>query len=301
MTDASSNNPAHKGYPRSAATVKREFQRILEQLAGHKRPYEIFRDWAEMAAISVHQLPYHAGERPVDAVFEGLEQQFSEREQRYTPEERKTLSHLFALTMEGLATPNDFLGELYCELGFTNTNSGQFFTPYTVSRMIAHMQMGNMEAIVREKGVITVEDPACGAGGMLVAATEEALSQGLDPRQILQFYATDIDRDCFNMTYLQLSLLEVQGTVRHGNTLSQEIWETRDTPQMQFFKDWLKGRQAEERIRRMLDIMKGMDRPSDSTAATPEPEIPEQQPTPDIVFNPQQLSLFDWNELSQGL
>lgn len=57
----------------------------------------------------------------------------------------------------------------------------------------------------------------------------------------------DVSRNCFNMTYLQLSLMDLQAVVQHGNTLSMEMWETRKTTQMMLFEDWLEKAQIKAR------------------------------------------------------
>lgn len=70
----------------------------------------------------------------------------------------------------------------------------------------------------------------CGAGGMIIAAAHILEEQGHDPGALLFFDATDISRTCFNMTYLQTSILGLSGYVRHANSLSHQQWDGRFTP-----------------------------------------------------------------------
>ena len=71
------------------------------------------------------------------------------------------------------------------------------------------MMMGNVKQQVEDKGIITISDPSSGAGGTLIAAAYEVANQKIDPRSHAQFHATDVSRNCFNMTYLQLSQADV--------------------------------------------------------------------------------------------
>ncbi len=126
----------------------------------------------------------------------------------------------------------DFLGTAYMQLEIGNDRSGQFFTPPEVSRMMAEMTFTGMEEHIKAKGYVTVDEPAAGAGGMLIEAANTLQRPGFDPRATMLFRAADIDRTCFNLAYFQLSTLGLCGEVIHGNTLSLEEWDRRATPQL---------------------------------------------------------------------
>ena len=207
----------------------------------HSRsPHRTFSDWLEIAAISLHQLPYHSGELAKDDDFERLEQRYLERIKPYRQDELKILAELIGLTIAEHHTGyGDFLGEIAGEAELLNKGSGQFFTPYHLCRAISKMTLGDVRQMVEEKGILTVCEPAVGAGALVIASAEEAASQGVDPRAHLQFDCTDVSRDAFNMAYIQLSALGLQAVVRHGNTLSGEYWEHRPTPQLRLFEQWL--------------------------------------------------------------
>lgn len=307
-------------FPRNIEVIKKDFCNTLEDVAGRHRPYEIFHDWLEMAAISLHQMPYHAGDFSKDETFQNLEEKYLEVAGKYNREELTEIAKLMGLTIEALHTkPHDFLGDIYQEMEFSNPKSGQFFTPFPVSQMMAKMNMADVANKIQEKGIITVSDPACGAGGTLIAAALEVENQEIDPRQVLQFEAIDIDRDCFNMAYIQLSSLDLQAMVCHGHSLlRREIWEERATPQLMYFNQWRSQQQesllAEERINKMLGLMRDLEQPSpeeesptetvqervqeSESKAVSEP-TPKSKPEADIVFEPQQLSLFDTRQFEQ--
>ncbi|MEX1029742.1 MAG: N-6 DNA methylase [Paenibacillaceae bacterium] len=135
----------------------------------------------------------------------------------------------------------DFIGILFQLLELSSHWHGQFFTPYSVCRMMANMQMGNMSDEVKEKGFVSVNDPACGAGALLIAIANAARSQGVDYQNHILFVAQDIDRTAALMCYIQLSLLGCSGyivvadTLRHPVvTAETEVWCT----PMYFSKVW---------------------------------------------------------------
>lgn len=231
----------------SLEQYKKEFVREmdnLDSLLGIGR--QVFSDFLELAAISVHQVPYLLQEVEPDQTFQQLEDKYKELSNNHRPETIACFSRLLAITMLALAEFQcDFLGPLYMEYGNPSQRLGQYFTPDPICRMMARMSLNNFESVVKERGIVTLDEPACGAGGMIISVAQEIEYQGYDPRVHLQIQATDIGRDCFNMCYIQLSLLSLQAIVRHGNTLTQEIWETRTTPQLRIFNKWKSERLQE--------------------------------------------------------
>ena len=120
------------------------------------------------------------------------------------------------------------------------------------------MTLGDVYQAVWEKGIITICEPAVGSGSLVIASAEAIDMQAIDPRAHVQFDCTDISRDAFNMVYIQLSALGLQAVVRHGNTLSDEYWEHRPTPQLRLFEQWLAPRRkAQQLVQAMQSILAG--------------------------------------------
>lgn len=117
----------------------------------------------------------------------------------------------------------DFLGSLYMGLNLGNHWKGQFFTPYNVSRMMVEMVMGDPLDELKEKEFISICDPTCGAGSILIAAAN-CLSSKLEYWQnLVLFVGQDIDRVVGLMCYVQLSLLGCAGYVRIGDSLLKPL------------------------------------------------------------------------------
>lgn len=224
---------------------------------------------------------------------------------QYGKEGLQTFSEMFGVVQYALHLgKTDFLGEIFQELGLNSKRKGEFFTPYTVSKAMAQMLFSKetIQMAIDEKGFVSISEPACGAGGMLIAASEVIEELGFEPRRMVFFEATDIDRLCFDMTYIQLSVLGIPGFVCHGNSLSQELWTRRPTPQLQLA---LKRHEVDPSAWTMLSLLSEL-KPSDGEKVSDSlpPELPSndndeqkissQTSAPEEI-TPRQLELFfDW-------
>jgi len=157
----------------------------------------------------------------------------------YKPDQQKKLAEIFAKVYALLASVvydngkfNDNLGEIFMRCNLGNKNAGQFFTPYHISEFMARVTID--ETLVKDKtaddGILTINDPCCGGGGMLIAALEVLKSLGVNYARNCFMEANDVDLRCVHMTYLQLALAGVPAIVRHQNTLTRECWSSWYTP-----------------------------------------------------------------------
>ena len=273
---------------------KKKFFKQLQSISHSRSPHRTFSDWLEIAAISMHQLPYHSGELEKDEAFDQLEVEYMERIKPHSKDELIVFSELLSLTI--VAHHNgfsDFLGEIAGEAELLNKRSGQFFTPCHLCRAIAKMSFGNVEVQVKEKGgILTVCEPAVGAGALVIASAEEVASQKIDPRAHLQFDCTDISRDAFNIAYIQLSALGLQAIVRHGNTLSNEYWEHRATPQLRLFDRWLKAQRDEWRRTKAVELLiADLLLPDSDESEVPRAEAVLDQPPSETLFDLKQFAM----------
>ena len=103
---------------------------------------------------------------------------------------------------------SDYLGELFMNCGFGSNRNGQFFTPYHVSKLCAKLCIGEPP----EDKIITLNEPCCGSGGMVLAAMD-VLKNDFGINYTIDCFVdcSDIDLRCVHMTYLQLSLAGVPG------------------------------------------------------------------------------------------
>jgi hypothetical protein len=194
-----------------------EFNRV----ATHRHRYEVFKDFVLMSAITMHNSIVRD---------QRLEAEYLQIVGRYSKQEVETLCQLFARLILLLdPEPCDVLGTLYMSLDLGNTHVGQFFTPPEVSELMARINHGEELREIPE--FVTLSEPACGAGGMVLAFVKVMLDYGHNPASKLWVHCQDIDRIAAMMCYLQLALWNIPAMVVVGNTLAMESREVLYTPQ----------------------------------------------------------------------
>jgi type I restriction-modification system DNA methylase subunit len=133
-------------------------------------------------------------------------------------------SALGALVLEMEGRPfEDVLGGYYMEFALSHKGqqwNGEFHTPKHVCDLMAQMILGDVESLPRE-GPITVCEPACGAGAMILSLGETCPP---DVRRRLRVTAIDINRTACDMAFVNTTLWGVPTRVIHGNSLSLECW-----------------------------------------------------------------------------
>ncbi|CAN7378598.1 N-6 DNA methylase [Bradyrhizobium sp. LjRoot220] len=134
-------------------------------------------------------------------------------------------SMLGALTLALEADPVDFIGPVFGEFAASG-ELGQFFTPWHVSKMMAMMIIEQPVEHFRKSGqkFITLQEPACGVGGMALAACEVLREYQFDLARQVHWTMVDIDYSAMCAAYIQMNLCGVSADVIHGNTLSLETW-----------------------------------------------------------------------------
>lgn len=121
----------------------------------------------------------------------------------------------------------DHLGTIYMEIEAGNKNSGQYFTPYNISKFMAMITLG--EKPTGEK-VFTLNEPCCGSGGMVIATADVWTEQGFNYTNNALVIANDIDRNCVLMSYLQISFTGMPAVIKHQDTLTLNTWDKFLTP-----------------------------------------------------------------------
>ncbi|HFL1156194.1 TPA: N-6 DNA methylase [Escherichia coli] len=189
-----------------------EFISLFNQTARYHSRYEVFRDFVQMAACALHNGIVHSLE---------LENEYLAIVKRYQREDVERLSQLLGILVLGLSvTPGDFLGRVFMMLELGESLRGQFFTPYDVSRMMAKMTLTGIDKVMAGKPFITVSEPACGAGGMVIALAEEFAAAGYHLQRQFFVVCVDVDPVAAAMCFIQLTLLGIPAEVITGNSLT---------------------------------------------------------------------------------
>lgn len=149
------------------------------------------------------------------------EDEYMRRIERYDKSTQSLFSQMFyeivlAFEQEGYT---DILGDMYMQLELYNKWKGQFFTPSTVCDCMTRMVDTDLAAMIERQGFITVNDPCCGGGAMLIAFAKNALEKGINYQNSVLFVGQDIDPVVVRMCYISMSLLGMPGYVIIGNSL----------------------------------------------------------------------------------
>lgn len=192
---------------------QKELCKVFDSLCGRQNRWTVWSDCMVMIATAISNRVdlAHAEER---------EQIYLDTIKKYNKAEMDGFVKMFALIVDGMEDDpdRDFLGELYMQLELGNKNNGQFFTPYCLCRLMAEME-DEISPQIDATGWAGVNDPACGAGALLVAYANVCRKRGINYQQSVLFVGQDLDFVTACMCYIQLSLMGCPGYVVVGDTL----------------------------------------------------------------------------------
>lgn len=223
----------------------KQIKKIIQGMAGKYSTYNIFRDFIVLAACTISN---HCDM----SQWEKREKLYMDTIAKYEREEADNFVKMLGLmTLAYEYRMSDFIGELYMSMEFGNKHVGQFFTPYDISRMMSQM----IYQEEKDKPIITLNEPACGSGGMIVAFAESMRHDDRNYQTDLRVICNDIDYDVVKMCYIQLSLLGIDAVVYQGNTLTLKFNEVWYTPMHLINLAREKQMQSSDRTNRMVKAM----------------------------------------------
>lgn len=207
----------------------KDFLAVFQKFNYRYSKWEVWNDFLYMAAASMANV-VPTPDR------EEREQRYLSTINKYPEELRDCFPEMLAIVTLALDanSEQDFLGNMYHRLQLHQEQKGQFFTPYHISHFMVEINMvGVDDEEMQRKGFITVSDPACGAGAMLIAFANVAKAHGINYQKEVLFFAQDIDLTAALMCYVQLSILGCPAIVIVGDSLvkpdfhpDNEIWYT---------------------------------------------------------------------------
>lgn len=238
---------AYNRINRSDVPTVNDILKLMEKASYKVSAHEFLSDVFECGAIAIsNRFDFaHAGKR---------EEQYLATMKKHKHDVRELIAEVFGkifalLTMAQNPSIgfNDYLGELYMRSETSNSRAGQFFTPYCVSKLSAEVTIDEkqiMKAIENDE-IITMNEPACGSGGMMIAAADILYNKyRFNISRNLFVECSDIDSRCVHMAFLQLGLAGIPAVIYKRDTLSMQTWERWETPayimQRYRFKNCLK-------------------------------------------------------------
>ena len=202
----------------------------INRLSGTYSGYDIFSDWVKSLALSISN--------STDLIHGEV---WNHREEEYLSIVKKHGSETMQgfVTLSGMLTMaleeeiQDVLGEVYMAAGLGNKNTGQFFTPFHLSEAVASLAIPKD---ISPQNPITMNEPSCGGGGMIIAAAKILHDREIDFQHSMKVVAQDLDWKGVYMTYVQLSLLGIKATVVQGNTLAEPFTGIGNCPGDRIFR-----------------------------------------------------------------
>ena len=216
---------------------RKEFEKTFKQLTVKHNSWQVWQDFVTMAAISISNAIDKREE-----VYQKREDEYLGIVKKYSKDDLNLFPKILGYTTMALeVNPNqDFLGQLYMDLDFGRGWQGQFFTPWHVAKMMAKIQVGDdIYEKISEGGYISVADPCCGAGVMLLAFAKVCEEDyGVNYQQSVLFVGQDIDPIVAKMCYIQMSLLGLPGYVAIGDSLANPVIGSDLLPNYEADKLW---------------------------------------------------------------
>lgn len=201
-------------------------KKLLEANTAHgrRRISQVFTDFCELGALTLRNSVDRHG-------WDVREARYLQIASGYEREELDRFAELLAQVALELGNGfDDVLGHLYMSLDLGNERLGQFFSPYEVSLLSAQLALGNNLDDLRDQDVITLGEPSCGSGGMVIAMIDTLKRADINHQQRVHVTAQDLDATAVHMTYIHLALLHQPALVVHGNTLTLEQYDVWPTP-----------------------------------------------------------------------
>lgn len=189
---------------------QKNFLKIFNSLTGKHSRWEIWEDFVTLTAIEISNSTDKVNAPERTKMYQTIVS-------KYSAKERDGMVELLGEVIMGMEQnpDQDFLGSLYmmCELG--NDHAGQFFTPYDVCRCMAEITF-DPKLHPDMEGFISVSDPACGAGALLIAFANLCRRKNICYHDKVLFVAQDIDLIAGLMCYILIMAYNVEKLAKLG-------------------------------------------------------------------------------------
>ena len=193
---------------------------IIKELSNSRSEQVVFEDVLKIVGYSMINTVTFKRDR---------EKAFFEVVNKYNLKEQDQLTYLMSILVNSYSQDKncDILANIYQKLGLNNKSTSQFFTPPHVADLMSKIALTKEEALneIKDKGFITISDPSCGSGRLLISSYNQLLDYGVSRDKIL-LIGNDIDVNCCLMTYIALSLKGANLIINHADTLNNKVYDT---------------------------------------------------------------------------
>lgn len=141
-------------------------------------------------------------------------------------ESMTTIAHMMgSMTLCIQETMSDFMGPVFMEL-MADSHRGQFFTPDSVCDLMSELTLSGIKDTLHTQSHVWIDEPACGAGAMVLSACRYLVRSGHDHTTKAMFRLADLDQTAYMIAYIQMELAGVSAVINHQNTLTLELFDT---------------------------------------------------------------------------
>ena len=214
---------------------QKSFKENFNSLSMKYGEYPVFLDFVKMCAISLYNS--FAKNKKMEEMYLNAINSYDKEDQNLFPKMFGDLVMMYQ-TVDDII---DILGPIYEHEGLSNVHIGQFFTPSHVAEIMSKISLNdekeNFKKLIEDKGFITMCEPTCGSGVMIIAFAKVLKSENINYQKDLLVIANDISDVCAYMTYIQLSLYGIPAIVYCGNALTNDISFKMETP-LYFLQYW---------------------------------------------------------------
>lgn len=202
---------------------------ILTRANAYEHPSRVFEDWLSVVDGTLTMLPLHLASVLSSRTFAddtpGVRAIWDDVKKRQPPAAFPKFAEAFGVLLDSTTdgdsvTYHDTLGDVYMRMA-ANSQSGQFFTPWAVAKMMAEMQSDHGVEVTRRLEIeretgepfqpVTVHDPACGSGVLLLAFASTYPRHMIEQGRVL-FSGQDVDPTCVRMAKCNIRLYGMNHT-----------------------------------------------------------------------------------------
>ncbi len=225
---------------------RNEFIKEFNSLRPFFSPWNLWCDFTSVFANAI-RLPFYYKE--ASEVIKQVSEKYGDK--------FKVLDRMSSLVTDALEHKiQDFLGSVFMELDLGNKFNGQFFTPYHVAQLLAKFNnIIDHPQIKKSFGLVKASDCCIGGGALMLALMDELKFAKINFQEHIFFEGVDVDINCCNMAYIQMSLIGAAGEIVHGNSLTLKFQQHWFTP-MYFLKNFPEKFKAKKMCESVLNLLK---------------------------------------------
>ena len=120
----------------------------------------------------------------------------------------------------------DVLGEIFSEMNLNDSDNGQVFTPAATAKLMGEFTLTKeyVESEIERQGCVAIKENCCGSGAITFGALNTLIELGVSPNKQCVVMASDMDKRCIFMAYIQLSLYAIPAIVIQSNNATGETY-----------------------------------------------------------------------------